>query len=123
MMESKENEIKRLEFEDFIAILFIVTSVINIYANTLHVDYLKTNNKDKEKFARDLYLLVSVITIAVYYYFINRNYNFLKTAQEKGLDTRLHFIRLLGSIFFMVGILLVFYALVETKNIEGEVEI
>ena len=123
MMENIENEIKRLKFEDFIAVLFIVTSAINIYANTLHIEYLNTNNQEKERIARDLYLLVTIITIAVYYYFINRNYNFLKEAENKGQDTRLHFIRFVGSIFFMVGILLVFYVLVKSRDIEGEVEI
>ena len=118
MMENKEQEIRRIRFEDLISILFIVTSLLNIYA-----DNLNTNDQDKEKVARDIYLIVTIITIAVYYYFINRNYKFLKFAKENNQDQKLPFIRLLGSIFFMVGILLLLYVLVESNNIQGEIEV
>ena len=77
MRENKEQEIRRIRFEDLISILFIVTSLLNIYADNLYINYLNTNDQDKEKVARDIYLIVIIITIAVYYYFINRNYKFL----------------------------------------------
>ena len=123
MMENKEQEIRRIRFEDLISILFIVTSLLNIYADNLYINYLNTNDQDKEKLARDIYLIVIIITIAVYYYFINRNYKFLKFAKENNQDQILPFIRLLGSIFFMVGILLLLYVLVESNNIQGEIEV
>ena len=123
MVESLDKEIKRIHFEDLISILFIVTSILNIYADNLHINYLLTNNQDKEKAARDIYLIVIIITIAVYYYFINRNYTFLKEAKDNNQETKLPFIRLLGSIFFMVGILLLLYVLVESNNIQGEIEV
>lgn len=123
MMENKEQEIRRIRFEDLISILFIVTSLLNIYADNLYINYLNTNDQDKEKVARDIYLIVTIITIAVYYYFINRNYKFLKFAKENNQDQKLPFIRLLGSIFFMVGILLLLYVLVESNNIQGEIEV
>ena len=67
-------------------------------------------------------MIDSIFIIIIMYYVIS-DYNFLKEAQNKGQDTRLHFIRFVGSIFFMVGILLVFYVLVKSRDIEGEVEI
>lgn len=123
MMESRDQEIRRIRFEDLLSLLFIVTSLLNIYGDKLHIEYITTNNQEKERLARDIYKIVLIITILIYYYFISRNYSFLKNAQCNNQNTKLPFIRLLGSVFLMVGVIMLFYVLVESDTLADGVEL
>lgn len=122
-MENKNQEIRRIRFEDLLSLVFIVTSILNIYGDKLHIDYINTNNQEKEKIARDIYKLVLIITILIYFYFINRNYNFLQDAKDNNQNTKLPFIRLLGSVFFIIGAILLLYVLNESDTILDDVEL
>lgn len=123
MTESKNQEIERIKFEDILSLVFIVTSILNIYGDKLHIEYIATNSREKELMARDIYKLVLIITILIYLYFLNRNYSFLKTAYENRQNTKLPFIRLMGSVFLIVGVILLLYVLVESDTIPDGVEI
>lgn len=123
MTESRNQEIERIKFEDILSLVFIVTSILNIYGDKLHIEYIATNSREKELMARDIYKLVLIITILIYLYFLNRNYSFLKTAYENRQNTKLPFIRLMGSVFLIVGVILLLYVLVESDTIPDGVEI
>ncbi len=102
-----DNDITRLNFEDFLFIIFIVVISFNIYANQLQKDFIKTNNIEAEKKANDIYLFVLVITLFIYFYFLYRNYNAYKKAssEEKNIFT----IKVLGTVFLISGALCLIY--------------
>lgn len=43
------NELKRLNFEDFIWIMFAILSILNIYGDYNSKEYLLTNKKNTKK--------------------------------------------------------------------------
>lgn len=102
-----EDDIKRLNFEDYIWILFAILSFINIYGDNLQKEFLKTNNKVCEKKANDTFLLVLIIGFFIYLYFFYRNYRiFLKTKEE---EKGLFIVKLIGSALLISGAVCLIY--------------
>ena len=122
-MENNAQEIERISFETLLSIIFIMTSLLNILGNKFHLEYLITSNNEKEKISKDIYVLVLIITIIIYYYFINRDYRFLISAKDNNGNIKHAFLRLLGSVFLMIGVLLILYVLIDSNELSGEVEI
>ncbi|MGM9970694.1 MAG: hypothetical protein ACI35S_09910 [Anaeroplasma sp.] len=123
MSETKNDEIKRLKYENLIWILFIVACIMNIFADTIQTQFLKTNSENKEKEARELYIFVLILTIIIYMYFANRNYNFLKEAFNNNEDTSLLEYRFIGSILLIIGISFILYYQINSKRTQGSVAI
>lgn len=119
MSESVNKEINRLELENLLWLLFIVASILNIFADKMQEEYLKTNDPRKEEQAKEIYIFVLVLTMILYLYFANRNYNFLKEAQRNNQDTNLLMLRFIGSVFLIIGVSLILYYQVNSKNSSG----
>lgn len=102
-----EDDIKRLNFEDYIWIIFAVLSFLNIYGDNLQKEFLITNNKSYENKANDVFLFVLIIGFFIYLYFLYRNYRiFLQTRdEEKGL----FLIKLMGSALLLSGSICLIY--------------
>ena len=122
-MENNAQEIERISFETLLSIIFIMTSLLNILGNKFHLEYLITSNNEKEKISKDIYVLVLIITIIIYYYFINRDYRFLISTKDNNGNIKHAFLRFLGSVFLMIGVLLILYVLIDSNELSGEVEI
>lgn len=105
----KINELKRLNFEDFVWIVFIVLSILDIVADNYQKKYIITDISDFEIKANKLYTLIVFITLFIYLYFFYRNYKAYKKVNIYDKDKKLFEIKLLGSIFFLVGVLCLLY--------------
>lgn len=104
--------IKRINFENFIWITFIVISIVDIYGDELIKKSLTTNNNSSKFKAEKLFLFVSLISILIYIYFLCRNY-----FDYKKYCNGYYKIRLLGSVFVLVGSLfLVYFQLFNSKD-------
>lgn len=101
------NEIKRLEFEDFLWVVFAIISIINIYGDYNEKEYLKTNNKTFENKSNKIFEFTLTIALLIYIYFFSRNYNAYKesTIEKRNLYT----IKLLGSSLLIAGVLCLLY--------------
>ena len=94
-------ELKRLNFEDIIWIIFIILSSLDILADNYQRKYLLNNDKYYENIANKIYIIITIITILIYIYFFTRNYNLY---QKSSLDQKDNLkIKLLGSIFLLIG--------------------
>lgn len=98
-METNEkiSEINRLNFEDFLWILFATLCFLNVYGDYNEKEYLKTNVNFFETKSNYIFELTIIITLFIYIYFFLRNYKFYQKADEK--DKNLYSIKVLGSIF------------------------
>ena len=106
-MSILDNDIKRLNFEDYIWIVFAILAFLNIYGDNLQKEFLKSNNKKYETKANDVFLFVLIIGFFIYLYFFYRNYRiFLKTKDE---DKGLFIIKLIGSAFLISGSICLIY--------------
>lgn len=101
------NEIKRLKFEDFLWVVFIILAAMNIFGDYNETEYLKTNNKSFKNKANQIFEFTLIATLLIYIYFLIRNYNALQkaSAEEKNLFT----IKLLGSSLLIAGIICLIY--------------
>lgn len=122
MNNDKLEELARLNFEDYIWIVFIILNILNIIANNKQKEFIIDNNSSSENVAKNIYLFIVVVTIISYIYFIKRNYNDYLEAE---IDEKKNFlVRYLGSVFFMVGILcLLYFQLTNRRDFFGGPEV
>lgn len=112
-----EDELKRLNFEDWIFIILIFSSITNIFGNKIQKEYVKRNDKKYMRLSNEVYLIALVISLFVYLYFTTRNYYFYKKANE--ITKNLFSTKLLGTIFLVIGILFLIYFQLKDPNFIG----
>ena len=101
------HDIKRLNFEDFIWILFAILSILNIIGNQNEKDYLKTNNKIFKNKANKIFEFTIISTFFIYIYFFIRNFKSYKESSPN--EKRLFSTKLLGTSFLIAGIICLLY--------------
>ena len=106
-MNNVDEQIKRLNFEDFLLVVFICLSIFNIIGDSYEKEYLKTRNVYFKGSANKIFDFTLSITIIIYLYFVVRNYYSYKgvTDDKKGLYS----IKLFGSILIIVGAICLLY--------------
>lgn len=112
-MNDQEELIKRLSFENFIWLTFIIVSALDIYGDELIKRSVKNNAPNLKTKAENLFLFVALISILVYIYFFYRNYTDYKKYCNKEYE-----IRLFGSILVLVGTLCLLYFQIKTTTID-----
>lgn len=114
MNDNVWNEIRRLNFEDLLWVIFIVTSILNIIGNDYQKRYVISNNENYENMANDIYVFILIIVLFIYLYFFNRNYKMYES--KMGSATRVDLIKVMGSVFFIIGTLCLLYFQINSKN-------
>ena len=112
-MNTIENEIKRLNFEDILWGIFIILSILNIVCNNLQKNYVITNDGYYEDRANDISICVLSILVLIYLYFFLRNYNMY---HNKDNPTNVDLIKVFGSIFFIIGSICLLYFQVHSND-------
>lgn len=118
MAETTLEEIRRLNFEDLLWVIFIILAILDIVGDRKQKEYLRSSNIQKAKDAKRIYITIVVITVLLYLYFVARNYYFYKLSIHTE-DERIEFIRYIGSIALLGGSFLLLYYQVNTKISEG----
>lgn len=108
------DEIKRLNFEDLLWIVFIITSILNIWGNDYQKKYVISNDNYYEDKANNIYIFILIIVLFLYLYFFNRNYKMYKSKMNEATTEDL--IKVMGSIFFIIGTLCLLYFQVNSNN-------
>jgi len=107
-MDSKLiREITRLNFEDILWGITIITGILSIIGNYCEKEYLKTNQYVFKNRANKLFEITAVVTLLIYIYFWQRNYNAYEKCSER--DKKLYLIKLLGSSFLIAGSICLIY--------------
>ena len=107
MNNNEESEIKRLNFEDMLWVIFIVLSIMNIVSNYFQKEYVISREQYYEDRANDISVIVLTVLLFVYLYFFVRNY---KMYNNKGINvTQTDFVKVLGSFLFIIGTLCLLY--------------
>ena len=114
----------RLKFEDNLSIIFIILNLLNIRVNAIIENAILTGDISQISNALKIYRLIIVISILLYIYFVKRNYEFyIESKQKVNYDNTLEKIRLTGSVFILVGTILLGYTIFKEKTPEGEAEV
>ena len=114
-MNSREfDDIKRLDFEDFLWIVNIVLSVLNIFGDNCDKNYLKTHDDNWKHNASKIFKITVIVSLFIYLYFFIRNYHDYEKCSEN--DKNLYLIRLFSSVFFITGTLCLLYFQLNIKS-------
>ncbi len=111
MNKDVENMVKRLSFENLIWIGFIIISALDIYGDELLKKDLLYNDKKARDKANKLFCKLIAFSVLVYFYFFIRNYSDYKKHHNKSYK-----IRLIGSIFILIGSICLLYFQTTTSN-------
>lgn len=107
MNNNIENELRRLDFENILWIIFVFLSIMNIVSNNYQKDYVVSNNQFYEDRAKNISIFVLTVLVFVYLYFFIRNYNMYNS--KMGEATKEDLIKVMGSVFFILGALCLLY--------------
>lgn len=116
-----ENEMRKLNIEDTFSIIFIVLGILSIYGDHIQRKYLKTKNGKFQQDATKIFKLVLWITFILYILFFYRNYQAYQQAPQS--KKKQFSIKLLGSCFFLAGIICTLYFQQSSENSIGAPEI
>lgn len=111
------NEINRLNFEDFLWIIFIILALINIYGDYNDKEFLKTNKSEFKTKANQAFVITIFVSLLIYLYFFARNYKAYKKATEQ--QKELYKIKLLGSGFLIAGAICLLYFQINQTSFTG----
>lgn len=112
-----ENELKRLNFEDILWLIYVVLAFLNIEGDRLQKKYLNTNEYHYEKESNDVFLFTLIITLFIYIYFFLRNYKAYENANNE--TKNIFYVKLLGSAFLIAGAICLIYFQKNNENFIG----
>ena len=109
-------EINRLNFENFIWITFASLCILNINGDNLEKEYIQDNNEYAHNKANKIFEFTLTITLLIYIYFFLRNYRALKKEKQQ---KKLYEIKLLGSTLLIAGIICLIYFQKKQRTFSG----
>jgi len=116
-MNEQEETVKRLRFENYIWVVYIVIAVGNIIGDELIRKSILQGDKQSDQLAKKIFSISLIVTLLIYFYFLSRNYN----DYEKHKNEEAYYIRFLGSIFVLIGTLCFLYFQYKTTQDEDTV--
>ena len=108
-MNNVLSEIKELEIEKILWGIVIFLAALNIYGDNIQEMFLRSNNKELEQKAKQIFIFTIAISILIYLYYVYRNYKEVQESEQTNQNILLHNIRLAGSILIVIGALFVLY--------------
>lgn len=106
-MSEFNNEIERLDIENFIWVIFIILSLFSIIGNYDERLFLKEKNYYYKDQANKIFEFSLIVTFFIYLYFFYRNY---EAYENSSLEMRkLYQVKVMGTLFLIIGILCSLY--------------
>ena len=118
-MNDNASKVKELEFEKVLWWIVIFLSALNIYGDNLEQLFFINNNIGAEKKAKKIFIFTITVSLIIYLYYVYRNYKYYSVSKFKRNETFLYLIRLIGSIFVVVGVIFILYYEVKEKTPVG----
>lgn len=115
--EKVYKEIRRLNFEDFLWIIFAILCLLNVYGDYDEKQYLKSHDNKYKEESNKVFTLTLIVTFFIYVYFLLRNYKSYENIDEN--QKRIYLIKLLGSSFLIAGVLCLLYFQIRQNNFTG----
>lgn len=112
-----EEDLNRLNFENQLWLIFSLLCLLNISGDNEEIDYLKTNNINSKNKSDQIFEFTLIVTLLIYIYFFNRNVKFYNKAHNN--QKQLYKIKVFGSLFLIIGIILLIYFQNNQNNFPG----
>ena len=115
-MNNNLNNIKTIQNQEKIRILFIILNFFALYADKEIEQSLKNSTKRNTNLSNDIYLGITIINIGVLLYYIDINNKGINEAKKKNEDTKLFEIKNIAFTLYIIAVLLFVYVQIENKN-------
>ena len=112
-----DNDVKRLNFEDYIWIIFAILAFLNILGDNLQKEFIRKKDKAFEEKANNIFLFTLIISFIIYIYFFYRNYKVFINANEN--EKSLLIIKLGGSALLIAGVVALIYFQINQTDFIG----
>ena len=109
-------KLSNLKLDNILSIAIIIVSFINIIGDLIEQQGVINDDSNKKELSHDIYTFAVICSIVLYLVFFARSKKALDEAISKNEDTFYQGIRLLGSVFFILGILCIFYFTINDKD-------
>ena len=112
-------EIKEIQIENFIWIIYLFISAAALLSNFYETDYIKTNKKKDYIYYKRINISIFVIAFFIYIYFLYKNYKNVSRLKKKSSNNKKILyaqINLIAAILFLVGGILYLYT--ESNDID-----
>ncbi len=104
---SNDKELKALNFEISLSIIFIILSLLNIWADIEEKEYVRTHKNKYKIDANKIFKITIFVSILIYIYYFIRNYNAYENTSKN--NKKLFAIKLWGSSLYIAGALCLLY--------------
>ena len=101
------NEILRLNFEDFLWLIFVILSFLNIRGDCDDKKYIVNNCVFCKDEANHIFTFTLTVTLIIYFYFFVRNYKRYQMADPR--QKEVYLVKVYGSLFLIVGVFCLLY--------------
>lgn len=115
LTREEQEEIRELDFENFLWVVVIFLAIANIIGDTLDQEYIKTKRWNYQVTSKKIFIFTVSVSILIYIYYFNQNAINLQKAQKKELPL----VRVMGSIFLLAGAFCLLYFQVNSPYSEG----
>lgn len=110
------NEIKDLEIDEIIWVVFIFLSIINITGDECKKKYCVNKDKNEEERAKVIFLFTLFVSFIVYIYIASIKYKRVKYNYQNNLDNKLAKRRFFASILVIIASSIYLYCQIEEVN-------
>lgn len=112
-MDSSENIIKQLTFENYIWVIYIIISLFSIFGDELIKKSIIDQDDYANELARTIFFIILIVSLVVYIYFLVRNYNDFKNNPNSSA----YRVRFLGSVLVYIGTICFLYFFIKTSYV------
>lgn len=104
-----KNRIKELGIDEFIWIIFIVLSILNIIGDECEKDYCISHLEDKKKISKNIFTFTIFISLLIYLYLEGQRCYHYKECKYKKQNTSIWGLRCFGGLLVIVATVLFLY--------------
>ena len=122
-MNSKTNNLKTIQNQEKIRILFIILNLFALYADIEVEKSLKNKNTGNTNLSNKIYLGITLVNVLVLIYYILINNSALNDAELKNKSTNIFEIKNIAFVLSLVAVILFIYVQLMSPNQNNNTEL
>ena len=122
-MNSKTNNLKTIQNQEKIRILFIILNLFALYADIEVEKSLKNKNTGNTNLSNKIYLGITLVNVLVLIYYILINNSALNDAELKNKSTNIFEIKNIAFVLSLIAVILFIYVQLMSPNQNNNTEL
>lgn len=113
------NKIKELRIDEWIWVIFIILSVLNIFGDECEKDCCINYDANKDSLAKKIFTFTVFVSLLIYCYLAYQRYSRVKLKHQYQQESSLDELRFFGSILVVIASIIFLYYQLETTTPEN----